>query len=48
MGGHHLGDAPDEPTAVRMVQEACDGGITSSTIAGNTIAASPKYGWGEA
>jgi uncharacterized protein len=28
MGGHHLGDAPDEPTAVRMVQEACDGGIT--------------------
>jgi aryl-alcohol dehydrogenase-like predicted oxidoreductase len=28
MGGHHLGDAPDEQTAVRMVQEACDGGIT--------------------
>jgi aryl-alcohol dehydrogenase-like predicted oxidoreductase len=28
MGGHHLGDAPDGPTAVRMVQEACDGGIT--------------------
>ncbi len=28
MGGHHLGDAPDEQTAVRIVQEACDGGIT--------------------
>jgi aryl-alcohol dehydrogenase-like predicted oxidoreductase len=28
MGGHHLGDAPDEQTAVRMVQEAVDGGIT--------------------
>jgi predicted aldo/keto reductase-like oxidoreductase len=28
MGGHHLGDAPDQPTAVRMVQEAVDGGIT--------------------
>jgi predicted aldo/keto reductase-like oxidoreductase len=28
MGGHHLGDAPDQPTAVRIVQEAVDGGIT--------------------
>ena len=28
MGGHHLGDAPDEATAVRMVHEAIDGGIT--------------------
>src|SRR5579884_1161778 len=27
-GGHHLGDAPDEPTAVRIVQQAVDGGIT--------------------
>src|ERR1700756_288551 len=27
-GGHHLGDAPDEATAIRMVQEAVDGGIT--------------------
>ena len=27
-GGHHLGDAPDEDTAVRMVREAVDGGIT--------------------
>lgn len=27
-GGHHLGDAPDEETAVRMVREAVDGGIT--------------------
>jgi len=27
-GGHHLGDAPDEQTAVRIVQEAVDGGIT--------------------
>jgi aryl-alcohol dehydrogenase-like predicted oxidoreductase len=28
LGGHHLGDAPDEQTAVRIVQEAVDGGIT--------------------
>jgi predicted aldo/keto reductase-like oxidoreductase len=28
MGGHHLGDALDEPTAVRLVQAAIDGGIT--------------------
>ncbi|MGB7555283.1 MAG: aldo/keto reductase [Candidatus Korobacteraceae bacterium] len=28
MGGHHLGDAPDEATAVRLVQAAVDGGIT--------------------
>ncbi|HKN26253.1 MAG TPA: aldo/keto reductase [Candidatus Acidoferrum sp.] len=28
MGGHHLGDAKDEQTAVRLVQEAVDGGIT--------------------
>jgi uncharacterized protein len=28
MGGHHLGDAPDQTTAVRLVQEAVDGGIT--------------------
>jgi aryl-alcohol dehydrogenase-like predicted oxidoreductase len=27
-GGHHLGDAPDEKTAVRVIQEAVDGGIT--------------------
>jgi aryl-alcohol dehydrogenase-like predicted oxidoreductase len=27
-GGHHLGDAEDEGTAVRMVHEAIDGGIT--------------------
>jgi uncharacterized protein len=27
-GGHHLGDAADESTAVRMVREAVDGGIT--------------------
>ena len=28
MGGHHLGDAQDEKTAVEMVHEAVDGGIT--------------------
>jgi uncharacterized protein len=28
MGGHHLGDAKDEQTAIRIVQEAVDGGIT--------------------
>ena len=27
-GGHHLGDAPDEGTAIRIVQEAVDSGIT--------------------
>ena len=27
-GGHHLGDAQDEQTAIRMVQEAVDSGIT--------------------
>jgi uncharacterized protein len=27
-GGHHLGDAADEKTAVEMVQQAVDGGIT--------------------
>jgi hypothetical protein len=26
--GHHLGDAPDEGTAVRLVRQAVDGGIT--------------------
>jgi predicted aldo/keto reductase-like oxidoreductase len=28
MGGHHLGDAADENTAIRLVQDAVDGGIT--------------------
>lgn len=28
MGGHHLGDADDQNTAARLVQEAIDGGIT--------------------
>jgi aryl-alcohol dehydrogenase-like predicted oxidoreductase len=27
-GGHHLGDAPDEATAVRMIRTAVDGGVT--------------------
>ncbi len=27
-GGHHLGEAPDEKTAVEIVHEAVDGGIT--------------------
>jgi aryl-alcohol dehydrogenase-like predicted oxidoreductase len=27
-GGHHLGEAPDENTAIAMVREAIDGGIT--------------------
>ena len=27
-GGHHLGDAPNEQTAIRIVQEAVDSGIT--------------------
>ena len=27
-GGHHLGDAPDVQTAVQIVQEAVDSGIT--------------------
>ena len=28
LGGHHLGDAADEATAIRIVHEAIDGGIT--------------------
>jgi predicted aldo/keto reductase-like oxidoreductase len=28
MGGHHLGDAADEKTAISLVQQAIDGGIT--------------------
>jgi predicted aldo/keto reductase-like oxidoreductase len=28
MGGHHLGDARDEKTAIQLVHEAIDGGIT--------------------
>ena len=28
MGGHHLGDAKDEQTAISLVHEALDGGIT--------------------
>jgi aryl-alcohol dehydrogenase-like predicted oxidoreductase len=27
-GGHHLGDAPDERTAVRLVRQAVDGRVT--------------------
>jgi aryl-alcohol dehydrogenase-like predicted oxidoreductase len=27
-GGHHLGDAPDEATAIRLVHDAVDGGVT--------------------
>jgi len=27
-GGHHLGDAPDEGAAVRLVRQAVDGGVT--------------------
>ncbi len=27
-GGHHLGDAEDQPTATRLVHESIDGGIT--------------------
>jgi aryl-alcohol dehydrogenase-like predicted oxidoreductase len=28
LGGHHLGDAADEPTAIQIVHEAVEGGIT--------------------
>ena len=27
-GGHHLGDAPDTKTAVEIIHQAVDGGIT--------------------
>jgi uncharacterized protein len=27
-GGHHIGDAPDEDTAARLVRDAVDGGVT--------------------
>jgi predicted aldo/keto reductase-like oxidoreductase len=44
-GGHHLGDAPDQSTAVRLVRQAVDGGITFFDNAGNITAARPKSGW---
>ena len=28
LGGHHLGDAKDEATAIQMCHDAVDGGIT--------------------
>jgi aryl-alcohol dehydrogenase-like predicted oxidoreductase len=28
LGGHHLGDAEDEPTAIQIVHEAVEGGVT--------------------
>jgi hypothetical protein len=45
MGGHHLGDAEDELTAIRLVQEAVDGGSRSSTTVGNIIAERVRPGW---
>ncbi len=27
-GGHHLGDAPDQPTATKLVNDAIEGGVT--------------------
>jgi len=42
-GGHHLGDAPDLGTAVPLVRQAVDGGITF--FAGNITVARPKSGW---
>lgn len=44
LGGHHLGAAKDEETAVAIVHAALDGGITFSTTAGNTTAASQRTG----
>jgi hypothetical protein len=45
LGGHHLGAAKDEATAVEIVQRAIDGGITFYDIAGNITAGSQKTGW---
>jgi len=41
LGGHHLGAAQDEQTAVEIVHRALDGGVIA---AGNTIAANPRTG----
>jgi predicted aldo/keto reductase-like oxidoreductase len=44
-GGHHLGDAPDESTAVRLVRQAVDGGITFFDNCWDITVAKPKSGW---
>lgn len=46
-GGHHLGDAPDECTAVRLVRQAVDGRVTFFDNAGNITAARLKPGWAQ-
>ena len=47
-GGHHLGDAEDQATAMRLVREAVDGGITVFDNFGNITAERAKSGWAPA
>ena len=45
LGGHHLGAAKDEQTAVSLIHKALDGGIISTIAVGSTTEESPKIGW---
>jgi predicted aldo/keto reductase-like oxidoreductase len=44
LGGHHLGAAQDEQTAVSIVHRAIEGGSPSLTVVGNTTEANQKTG----
>ena len=44
LGGHHLGAAQDERTAISIVHRALEGGVTFLIAVGNTTAANPKTG----
>jgi len=44
LGGHDLGGAKDEKTAIEIVHRALDGGTPFTTMPGNTIVAKPSPG----
>jgi hypothetical protein len=44
-GGHHLGDAEDEATAVQLVRDAVTEASPSSTTAGNITTERARSGW---
>ena len=48
MGGHHLGDAKDEQTAIRSCKRLSTAASRSSITAGNITAARAKTGWARA
>ncbi len=47
LGGHHVGAAKDEATAIALVHRALDGGITFYDTAGNISGANRKTGSGK-